>query len=255
VMMLMCTAIIVAANFAGILGGYVVQKLFYTFIGTACYLYLFLSVGGSFSLQLGFLSAHPWAAVILLAAGGVLLFMVARVLRERIEKWWEEAKGGGQILGHPGPYFARVLFPEAISWVAMLGIISVFLAAYNIPVSFHTLMRVVAGNSMANMTSVTPGGAGVVQGFNALSLKGVTGTANATAYSVAQQLVTTAWSIVLAILLMVRAFGWSGGKTLVRESYSGARQKSAEQSAARKAKKEAKREARHGGATAPDAEA
>jgi len=255
VMMLMFTAIIVAANFAGILGGYVVQKLFYTLIGTACYLYLFLSVGGSFSLQLGFLSAHPWAAVILLAAGGVLLFMVGRVLRERIEKWWQEAKGGGQILAHPGPYFTRVVFPEAISWVAMLGIISVFLAAYNIPVSFHTLMRVVAGNSMANMTSVTPGGAGVVQGFNALSLKGITSAANATAYSVAQQLVTTAWSIVLAILLMVRAFGWSGGKTLVRQSYSGARQKSAEQSAARKAKKEAKRAARHPGAAAPDAEA
>ena len=143
--------------------------------------------------------------------------------------------------------------------MAMLGIIAVFLSAYNIPVSFHTLMRVVAGNSMANMTSVTPGGAGVVQGFNALSLKGITSTANATAYSVAQQLVTTAWSILLAIVLMVRAFGWSGGKTLVKQSYSGAREKSAEQSAARKAKKEARKEARKQArrrrGTAGDAEA
>ena len=47
-------------------------------------------------------------------------------------------------------------------------------------------MRVVAGNSIANVTSVTPGGAGVTQGFNVLSLKGITSAANANAYSVTQ---------------------------------------------------------------------
>ena len=104
--------------------------------------------------------------------------------------------------------------------------------------SFHTLMRVVAGNSIANMTAVTPGGAGVQQGFNVLSLKGITSSANATAYSVAQQLVTTAWSIVLAIILVVRAFGWSGGKTLVSSPTARRAKRSAEQSAARKAKRQ-----------------
>jgi uncharacterized membrane protein YbhN (UPF0104 family) len=246
-MMLMFTTIIAEAGFAGILAAYVAQKVFYTVIGTAGYVYLFLTVGGSFDLQLGFADSHPVALAILFASIAALLFLVARMLRQRIKKWWEQAKVGGQILAHPGPFFGRVVLPEAISWVAMLGIIAVFLSAYNIPVSFHTLMRVVAGNSMANMTSVTPGGAGVVQGFNVLSLKGITSAANATAYSVAQQLVVTAWSIVLAIVLLVRAFGWSGGKTLVRQSYSEAREKTAEQSAARKAKKEAKREARRAG--------
>ena len=69
VMMLMFTTIIAAATFAGILAGYVVQKVFYTLIGTAGYVYLFLSVGGSFDLQLGFVKAHPWATVILFVAG------------------------------------------------------------------------------------------------------------------------------------------------------------------------------------------
>ncbi len=244
VMLLMFTTIIAAAGFAGILAGYFVQKAFYTLIGTAGYIYLFLSVGGSFNLQLGFVSAHPWATAILFAAVLALLIIVARMLKVRIEKWWQQAKVGGQILAHPRTYLSRVMLPEFVSWLAMLGIIAVFLSAYNIPVSFHTLMRVVAGNSMANMTSVTPGGAGVVQGFNVLSLKGITSSANATAYSVAQQLVTTVWSILLALLLLVRAFGWSGGKTLVKQSYSGAREKTAEQSATRKAKKEARRQAR-----------
>ena len=50
---------------------------------------------------------------------------------------------------------------------------AVFLAAYYIPVSFHTLMRICGGNSIANVTSVTPGGAGVNQAFNVASLSGV----------------------------------------------------------------------------------
>jgi uncharacterized membrane protein YbhN (UPF0104 family) len=146
---------------------------------------------------------------------------------------------GAQILVHPRAFLGRVVLPEAISWVAMLGVIAVFLSAYGIPVSFHILMRVVAGNSIANVTSVTPGGAGVVQGFNVLSLKGVTSSANATAYSVSQQLVTTVWDLLFAIMLLVRAFGWSDGKTLLAQSYSQAREKNAEQSAARKAKRQA----------------
>ena len=177
VMLLMYTTLITACTFAGVLAGYVVQKVFYTAIGIAGYLYLFLSVEGTFSLQLGFLDEHPVALLILFAAVIALLYLVGRVLRRRIEEWWKQAKVGGAILTRPRLYLSRVLLPEVVSYVAMLGIIAVFLAAYNIPVSFHTLMRVVAGNSMANMTSVTPGGAGVVQGFNVLSLKGITSSA------------------------------------------------------------------------------
>jgi uncharacterized membrane protein YbhN (UPF0104 family) len=242
-MLLMYSTIIAGATFAGVVAGMVVQKIFYTLIGTFCYVYLFLSVGGSFDVQLKLVSEHPWATAILLVGIAALLYLAAQVLRERIEKWWVEAKVGGQILAHRRAFLGRVVLPEAISWLAMLGIIAVFLAAYNIPVSFHTLMRVVAGNSIANVTSVTPGGAGVTQAFNVVSLKGITTSANATAYSVTQQLVVTAWSILFAILLLIRAFGWSGGKTLVGRSYADAREKSAEQSAARKAKREAKRKA------------
>ena len=126
----------------------------------------------------------------------------------------------------------------------MLGTIAVFLAAYNIPVTFHTLMSVVGGNSIANMTSVTPGGAGVVQSFNVLSLRSVTSASNATAYSVAQQLVETAWSIALAIVLLVRAFGWTGGRALVEQSYTQAKEKAAEESAERRARREARRSTR-----------
>jgi hypothetical protein len=71
----------------------------------------------------------------------------------------------------------------------------------------------------------------------------VTSSQQAAAYSVAQQLVMTAWNLIFGIALVVWAFGWSGGKKLVGDSYEEAKEKAAEQKAARAEKKAAKREA------------
>ena len=76
---------------------------------------------------------------------------------------------------------------------------------------------------------MTPGGAGVNQAFNVAALSDVTDSQTATAYSVAQQLVSTAWSILLALVLMIWVFGWGGGKTLVQQSYEEAKKKAEEQ--------------------------
>jgi len=243
VMLIMFTAIIARATFASILGAYAVQKIFFTVIGVFIYLYLFLSVSGSFDIKFEFVHTHPWATAILFGGGALLLYLLIRRIWPRVVRWWEDAKEGGGILAHPRKYFVRVFLPSFLAWVASLGVMAVFLAAYDIPVSFDTLMRICGGNSIANVTSVTPGGAGVTQAFNVASLNGITDATTATAYSVAQQLVTTAWNIILAIVLVVWAFGWSGGKQLVGQSYEEAKQKAAEQQAARKARKEAKHEA------------
>ena len=240
VMLIMLTLIIPGATFAGILAVYAVQKIFFVVIGAFPYLYLFLTVGGSFDIQFKFVKDHPWAVAVVLIGGAILIALLVRMLWPRVVKWWDQAKEGGQILAHPGAYFLRVVTPEAVSWVASLCVMAIFLSAYDIPVTFHTLMRIMAGNSIANVTSVTPGGAGVTQAFNVASLNGVTSASNATAYSVAQQLITTAWNLVLAIVLMIWAFGWSGGKLLVEKSYGQAKEEQAKRKAAHEAKKEAK---------------
>ena len=246
-LLLMFTSIIAGATFAGILGAYAVQKIFFTLIGAFVYLYLFLSVGGSFDIKFAFVHEHPWATAIVLLGGAFLLYLVVRRLWHRVVIWWDDAKEGGAILGQPRTYLLRVFLPSFLAWVASLGVMAVFLAAYSIPVTFNTLMRICGGNSIANVTSVTPGGAGVTQAFNVASLSGIATPTQATAYSVSQQLVTTTWNIILAVILMVCAFGWSGGKTLVSESYSGAKEKAAEQKAAREARKQAKDDAKRAG--------
>jgi uncharacterized membrane protein YbhN (UPF0104 family) len=244
VMLLMFTTIIVGATFSGVLGAYVVEKIFFTLIGAFTYLYLFLSVGGSFDIKFAFVHERPWATAILLLGGAFLIYLMLRAFWPKIVHWWDQAKEGGGILSEPRKYVVRVFTPSLLGWIASLGVMAVFLAAYDIPVSFDTLMRLCGGNSIANVTSVTPGGAGVNQAFNVASLKGITDPTTATAYSVAQQLVTTAWNILFAILLVVWVFGWTGGKELVEGSYADAKQKAAEQKASRAERKDAKRAAK-----------
>ena len=53
VTLLMFVAIIPAATFAGSIAAYLVQKIFFTIAGTFVYLYLFLSVPGSFTRTSG----------------------------------------------------------------------------------------------------------------------------------------------------------------------------------------------------------
>jgi uncharacterized membrane protein YbhN (UPF0104 family) len=241
----MFTTIIAGATFSGVLGAYVVEKIFFTLSGAFTYLYLFLSVGGSFDIKFAFVHERPWATAILLLGGAFLIYLLLRAFWPKVVSWWDGAKEGGGILSEPRKYVIRVFTPSLLAWIASLGVMAVFLAAYDIPVSFDTLMRIAGGNSIANVTSVTPGGAGVNQAFNVASLQGVTDATTATAYSVAQQLITTAWNIIFAIVLVVWVFGWSGGKELVGSSYTDAKDKAAEQKAAHAERKEAKRAAKH----------
>jgi uncharacterized membrane protein YbhN (UPF0104 family) len=229
-----------AISFAAVLGAYAVEKIFFTAAGAFTYLYLFFSIGGSFDISFSFVHQHPAATIIVLGGGTLMIVLLVRRYWPHVVEWWDKAKEGGAILGRPSAFFGRVFLPSFISWCAGLAVIGVFLNAYGIPVSFDTLMHVAGGNSLANVTSVTPGGVGVTQAWNVASLKGVASSTDATAYSVAQQLVSTAWSIVFALILMVWAWGWGGGKRLVTDSYSEAKRRQQEEADKRRAKKEAR---------------
>ena len=244
VMLLMFVAIIPAANFAGVLGGMVVQKIFFTVAGTFVYVYLFASVPGSFELQLEALHDHPVLFASTILGALLLVGILVRIFWRRLKGLWEKAKQGGAILARPGRYAVRVALPSFGAWLAKLGVIAVFLAGYGITVSFHTVMSVMGGNSIANTVSVTPGGVGVNQAANVAALDDVTDAATATAYSLGQQLAVTAWNIAFAVVVVLWAFGWAGGRMLVEQSYADAKVKVAEQKAQRDEQRTARRAAR-----------
>src|SRR6476659_7345643 len=100
-LLLMFTTIIAGATFAAILGAYAVEKIFFTVIGAVTYLYLFLSVGGSFDIKFAFVHEHPWATAIFLLGGSYLIFLLLRRLWPKVVAWWDDAKDGGAILAEP----------------------------------------------------------------------------------------------------------------------------------------------------------
>jgi uncharacterized membrane protein YbhN (UPF0104 family) len=248
--LLMYVALIHGSTFSGVLGATFVQKIFYTFIGTVVYIYLFASVPGTFNLQLGFVDAHRLLVPLLIIGAGALVMLLIRMFWDRVKGLWERAKQGGAILASKRDYAIKVLLPSLGSWIAKLAVIGIFLAAYNIPVTFHTIMSVVGGNSLANTVSFTPGAVGITQAVNSVSLSSVTSATNAAAYSLGQQIIVTAWNCVFALALVVWVFGWTGGKQLVGQSYTGAREKAAEQSAAHKTRRAEKKAAKESPADA-----
>jgi uncharacterized membrane protein YbhN (UPF0104 family) len=240
--LLMFVAIIPSCAFPGALAAYLVQKIFFTIAGTFVYLYLFLSVPGSFNENLGNFSEHRVASIVIVIGGAFLLVLLGRIFWRQLKKLWLQAKKGGAILSQPRRYFSRVFLPELVSWLCKLAVIGIFLAAFAIPVTFESIMWVTGSGSLANVVSVTPGAVGITQATNALALDQCCNVPQGVAvnYSTAQQLITTAWNVLFAVVLVVWVFGWTGGKLLVGQSYADAKVKVAEQKEQRAAKREAK---------------
>ncbi len=243
VTLLMFVAIIPDATLGGSIAAYLVQKIFFTVAGTFVYLYLFLSVPGSFDVEFGNLSAHPVTSILIALGIVVLIVILARIFWRQVKKLWLQAKQGGVILSRPKEYFTRAFLPSFLSWLCKLAVIGIFLAAFAIPVTFESIMWVTGSGSLANVVSFTPGAVGITQATNALALDTCCNvpTDTAVAYSTAQQLITTAWNVLFALVTVVAVFGWSGGKQLVGQSYGDAKVKLSEQKTQRAEKKEEKR--------------
>src|SRR5262249_56440957 len=134
------------------------------------YLYLFLSVPGTFDINLGNISQYPVATTVIVIGGGFLIVILGRLFWRQVKKLWAQAKQGGVILSQPKRYMTRAFLPSFLSWLCKLAVIGVFLAAFAIPVTFESIMWVVGSGSLANVASFTPGAVGVTQATNALAL-------------------------------------------------------------------------------------
>ncbi len=243
VTLFMFVAIIPGCTIGGAIAAYLVQKIFFTLAGTFVYLYMFLSVPGAFDVSFGRETSHPVATLIIVAGVIVLLVFLARLFWRQVKKLWAQAKQGGVILSQPKRYLTRAFLPSFAAWLCKLTVIGIFLAAFAIPVTFESIMWVVGSGSLANVASFTPGAVGVTQATNALALKECCGVSHGDAvdYSTAQQLITTAWNQIVAIVLVCWIFGWSGGKQLVGASYTDAREKTTEMKEERKQKRAARK--------------
>jgi uncharacterized membrane protein YbhN (UPF0104 family) len=225
VMLYILVAAIPAATFPGMLAAAVVQKIAFAALSALVYVYLFLSVPGSFSLELGNLKKHPILLPGVVVGAGALIFLVGRALWPRLRRSWQQAKQGSAILSSWREYLIRVVLPSVGGYGMKLAGSAVFLAAFAIPVTFDSIMHVVGGNSIAGATAVTPGGAGVNEAVSVIALSHYADAQTATAFAVEQHLVGTAWNIVVALVLMPAVFGWHDAGAMFRTASAEARER------------------------------
>lgn len=227
VMLYILVAAIPTSTFSGVLAAAVVQKLAFTVLSAFVYVYLFVRVPGSFTLELGGLREHPVVIPLLVGLVLAVLVLVCRMFWPRLHRSWEHVKQGGTILNAPRQYAFRVVLPSIAGYSTKLIGTAIFLAAFAIPVTFDSILHVVGGNSIAGATAVTPGGAGVNEAVGVVALKHYTDPQTATAFSVAQHLVGTAWNIVFALILVPAVFGWRNGEAMLKTAAGEARERRA----------------------------
>ena len=207
---------------AGVLATRVVQGISSTILGTSL-LIVFAGVNAGFGEQAGFLDAvvaffgdAPYLALPLTALVVAGIVILARRGRDWLRGFVAEMALGGAILRTPGRYALRVVFPTLLAFALRWGVTGTLLAAFAIPVSWETLLRVNVAHGLARSVQVTPGGFGTVQAFDLVALQGIAPVDVITAYSLSQVAILLVFNLAFGFLALLWAFGWDRTAGLLR---------------------------------------
>jgi uncharacterized membrane protein YbhN (UPF0104 family) len=84
-LLVMLPTVIAGATFAGVVTAFGVEKIFFTLAGMFVYVYLFLSVDGSFDLRFDWVHERPWLTGIIVVGIVVFLWLLAQEFRPRVQ--------------------------------------------------------------------------------------------------------------------------------------------------------------------------
>ena len=155
---------IAGSTVAGLVGATVVQNIFFVIVAALIYLWLFLSVAGSFDVKFGWFADHVGLTLIIVVGGAALIYIVGKILWQRLHNTWEQAKDGGGILTTPRKFMTQVVLVEAFSYAARMGVNATFMYAYHIPVSLTNIFLIVAASSISSTIAIAPGAVGLADG-------------------------------------------------------------------------------------------
>jgi uncharacterized membrane protein YbhN (UPF0104 family) len=212
---------IAGSTVAGLVGATVVENIFFVFVSILVYGWLFFGVAGSFEVHFGWFADHPVASVVILVAGGVLIFIAGRILYRRFKTTWENAKEGGAILADRRKFLVQVVGVEAVSYAARMGVNATFMQAFHVPVSVTNVFLIVAASSISSTVAVLPGAAGAQTALASVVLHGVAPQSVITAYTVGQALITTAWNVAFGLGALAHQIGWAETRKLIHRRRKG----------------------------------
>jgi uncharacterized membrane protein YbhN (UPF0104 family) len=203
----------------GVLGAGVVQNAFFLIVGGLLCVFLVVSKPAAFDLKAAWLTDH----LLLGAVAVVVVAILGWVLARRFRAGLVAAQEGAAILGSPHRYASQVLAVEVASYAARLAVTATFMYAYDVPVSARAILLITAVNSISTTFAATPGGVGTQQALASVALRNYAPAHVVTAYSLGQQLILTAWDVVLGLVLLWSTIGWTATRRLVsREGRGGA---------------------------------
>ena len=158
----------------------------------------------------------------------VLLVFVWPRVKPKVLNQWRKAKQGAAIFSDWRNYAKNVAAPSAASYVCRIGVNTIFMAAFGIPVTAFTIFLVASSHMLSGIFAITPGGVGQTQALDVATLSKYSSTKTVAAFSITQDSILTIWNVVLGIAVMLWAFGWHQVRDLLMKS----RRKQAQQPAA-----------------------
>ena len=184
-------------------------------VGVAVFRPRTVSKGSPADESEGFLASHPiLVAVIVVAVIALLVYFWPR-LKPRLIDTWHKAKEGAAIFRDWRRYARQVAFPSAVSYACRIGVNIVFMAAFSIPVTAFTVFLVASSHMLSGLFAITPGGVGQTQALDVATLSSHAATKDIAAFSITQDAVMTIWNVVLGVIVMIWAFGFTAAKELV----------------------------------------
>src|SRR5829696_2876654 len=163
------------------------------------------------AFDLSFFAGHPRFTLFLLTVLAVAGLIGFALLSRRVRAFWARVRQGLTILRDRRRYLREVFAVQFAGWLCRFTAFWYLLEAFNIGGSVKNVLLVLGVNAVAAAVPFTPGGAGVQQ---ALLVK-VFG-AEATAYSVGQQIAIAAWTFGVGFLAIALVFRMRSFKEIMR---------------------------------------
>jgi uncharacterized membrane protein YbhN (UPF0104 family) len=209
---------------AGLASATIVQSLFFTVASVLMVIALafarpgIVSKGSPSNETGGFFAAHPLLIpVVVVVVVGVIVLLWPR-LKPRLLSLWHGVKQGAAIFRDRRRYAMMVALPSGASFCCRIGVNTVFMAAFAIPITAFTVLLVASSHMLSQLFAITPGGVGQTQALDVATLRRYAPPDAVAAFSVTQDAVITLWNVVLGVAVMLWAFGYGQMKEILFKS-------------------------------------
>lgn len=218
------------ASYATLAATFVPETVFETVFGTGLVIWAlsqgFLPVpatpGEIPSLDVSFVLAHPVISAVAAAAIAAIGYLVVRFVRRRATDLAARFKQGFAIFGSPRNFVTQVASWQALSRVIRLGSLAAFMHAFALPVTFTTVVLVMAAQGGGRIIPIAPVSAGLRLAMLSYGFVEVTGHAvdfaAITTFTVGVGAILLITGLLISLVILVREFGTLDPRAAVRHA-------------------------------------